>query len=83
MTQSTSEANRLMEEQSLGGDYDPTYADGVRDPDEEEEEEEIEEEDNDNNLIYCTCGHLDVDHVEYEEECMACDCSCEKFEKAL
>jgi len=34
MSQSDAEANRLMEQQRLGGDYNPDYADGLRDPDE-------------------------------------------------
>ena len=27
--------------------------------------------------VYCTCGHLNEDHLDFENEC--CECECESF----
>lgn len=33
--------------------------------------------------VYCTCGHLDEDHVEYEAECTKCECTSFKPQKEV
>ena len=44
--------------------------------------DEIEEVDDDlddleEESVYCTCGHLNEDHLDFENEC--CECECESF----
>jgi hypothetical protein len=70
MTQSRSDAERLMEQEHYPVDYEDS---GFM-----KETAAIEDEDEDLegwDCRICACGHYEEDHEEYQAECCICECT--------